>query len=395
MTGTRDPLNAVLDYPAHPVPSAAVGPLAGHALAVKDIFDVAGYPTGGGNPARAALFGNAAATAPVVDALLRAGARFAGKTQTDELTYSMLGLNVHFAPPVNRAAPQRITGGSSSGSAAAVAGGIADIALGSDTNGSIRIPAAFCGLIGLRTSHGRIALDGAMPLAPSFDTAGWFARDAATYARVGEILLGEDRHATALRRPVRIAELEALLYGEEERRAYAGMLSAVGARFDRPFSFLAMPQTPQSLFETFRIIQGFEAWRAHGPFLAGHEPSLGADIKERFAYARTVDAAAAKEARAVRERFIDAFRALLADDMVVVLPTQPTAAPLKNSTPAELQSYRVLALTLTTPAGILGWPQISIPLGRVHDAPFGISLLGPAGSDRQLIRLAADILAGP
>ena len=166
------------------------GPLAGLTLGVKDIFDVAGYVTGCGNPDKAENDPPAAKTAPAVQKLLDAGARFLGKTQTEELAFSLTGQNVHFPHPVNPGAPDRVTGGSSSGSAAAVAGGLADIATGSDTGGSIRAPASFCGLVGLRTTHGAISLDGTMPLAPSFDTFGWFARDIETYVKVGEVLLG-------------------------------------------------------------------------------------------------------------------------------------------------------------------------------------------------------------
>jgi amidase len=190
MSLQRDPLNAFLDLPQASVPHAKSGPLAGLRLAVKDIFDVAGYKTGCGNPQRYEDAAPAEKTAPAVQVILDAGAEFVGKTQTDELAFSLMGQNAHFPHPVNPSAPDRVTGGSSSGSAAAVAGGLADIATGSDTGGSIRAPASFCGLIGLRTTHGRISLDGTMPLAPSLDTFGWFARDIGTYEKVAAVVLG-------------------------------------------------------------------------------------------------------------------------------------------------------------------------------------------------------------
>lgn len=394
MTTTRDPLNAFLDYEEVPVASAPEGPLKGLSLAVKDIYDVAGYPTGGGNPQREAESPIAEATAPAVQALLDAGARFVGKTQTDELTFSMMGMNAHFPPPVNPMERERVAGGSSSGSAAAVAGGLADIGVGSDTNGSIRAPASFCGLIGLRTTHGRIGMEGAMPLAPSFDTFGWFARDAAVYEAVGAVLLGEDTHPETLVRPVHIAELEIRLFGQEERSAYDAMLARVLKRFDQAPGFLALPGELEELFTCFRQIQAYEAWGVHGPFLSQKDRDLGPGVKERFAYGRSIDAATVEAARRRRRDFQADFAALMKPDMAVVLPTQPSAAPLKIATHDELETYRSKALALTSIAGLLGWPQISIPLGRVHGAPFGISLMGPAGSDRQLIRLAADILSG-
>lgn len=392
MTSTRDPLNAFLDYPEEPVTSAEEGPLAGLTLGVKDIYDVAGYPTGGGNPQREAESGAAETTAPAIQALLDAGARFIGKTQTDELTYSMIGMNTHFPVPVNPKARERATGGSSSGSVAAVAGGLADIATGSDTNGSIRAPASFCGLIGLRTTHGRISMQGAMPLAPSFDTFGWFARDMATYATVGDVLLGDDTHEETMLRPVRIAELESLLFGNDERAAYSDMLGHVLDSFERAATFLALPGSPQELFERFKEIQAYEAWQVHGAFLSKRDRELGPGVKERFAYARSISEGKVDAARERQRHFKGDFSALLSPDMVVVMPTEPSAAPLKIATQDELETYRNKALTLTSIAGLLGWPQITIPLGEVHGAPFGISLLGPAGSDRQLIRIAASIM---
>ena len=190
-----DPYNAFIDYPDAAVTHAPSGPLAGLNFAVKDIFDVAGYPTGCGSPEKRAesrknLPGS---HAPVVEALLAAGAAFAGKTHTAELAFSLDGRNDHFGTPTNPAAPGRVPGGSSSGSAAAVAGGLVDLALGSDTGGSVRGPAAMCGLIGLRTSFGRIDIGGTMPLSPGFDTVGWFARSAEVYERVGAVLLDEDK----------------------------------------------------------------------------------------------------------------------------------------------------------------------------------------------------------
>ncbi|WP_404934558.1 amidase [Nitratireductor sp. L15S-10] len=394
MIKMRDTLNAFLAYPDTSPPPSGEGPLAGLTLGVKDIFDVAGYPTGGGNPRRAECYPRAPNTAPAIQRLLDAGARFIGKTQTDELTFSMIGQNAHHPAPVNRAAPQRFTGGSSSGSAAAVAGGLADIAAGSDTNGSIRAPASYCGLIGLRTTHGRIPLEGAMPLAPSFDTFGWFARDAVAYARVGEVLLGSDPHRDLLVRPVRISEFEALLFGEQERTSYGTMLATVMHHFDREAAFLALPGSMDRLFECFRLIQAFEAWQVHGEFIRTAKPQLGPGVRERFEFGSRISLAAVAEARAERQRFQQDFAALFDHDMVLVMPTQPTVAPMKNATREELDRYRSLALKLTAIAGLLGWPQITLPLGQVHDAPFGISLLGPAGSDRQLIRIAADILSG-
>ena len=289
MLPTRDPLNAFLDLPDVPVANAATGPLAGLSLGVKDIFDVAGYVTGCGNPEKFAEGEPARATAPAVQKLLDAGARFAGKTQTEELAFSMLGQNVHFPHPVNPAAPDRVTGGSSSGSVAAVAGGLADIATGSDTGGSVRAPASFCGLIGLRTTHGRISLEGTMPLAPSFDTFGWFASDIETYETVGEVLLGQDAprnpaHPAAFGRSARRARRGPAEAAEYTRHASASIAGVTG----QPDASGAAVQTTDELYWCMRKLQAREAWAAHGDWITGREDRLGKATLERFGFGKTV-----------------------------------------------------------------------------------------------------------
>ena len=392
MTGTRDRLNAFLDLPQVPVPSAQSGRLDGLKLGVKDIFDVAGYKTGCGNPDKFAEAKIAERTMPAVQLLLDQGARFAGKTQMDELAFSLMGINAHFPAPVNSAAPDRVTGGSSSGSAAAVAGKLVHIAVGSDTGGSIRAPASFCGLIGLRTTHGRISLEGAMPLAPSLDTFGWFADDIETYEAVGRILLVADLHRGILSRPVTMARLDALVIGREEAAAYDRSREIViqatrEETFESPFQ-----STMDELYWCLRRLQAYEAWQIHGAWIKAKPRRFGPGIKERFEFGATVDrnTAHAEEVRRI------AFRAelleMLGKDGFLVLPTVPGAAPLKSAPHQEMQAYRERALRLLCLSGLSGFPQITLPIGEVHGAPFGISLLGPPNSDIALIRLGRRIL---
>ena len=426
MNARRDPLNAFLDMPEVPVPNAHSGPLSELTLAVKDIFDVAGYPTGWGNPQKAAEAQPATQTAPSVQRLLDAGARFVGKTQTDELAFSLMGHNAHFPQPVNPVARDRATGGSSSGSAAAVAGGLADIAIGSDTGGSIRAPASFCGLVGLRTTHGRIPLEGTMPLAPSFDTFGWFAKDIATYEKVAEVLLdsspsplrgGSDGEAgrgggnssstptPALRadpplkgegeqlRALSIPALNAFLLGESEATEYGRMVAVISAVLGEPRVVPVLTNAVDDLYWCFRKLQAHEAWTSHGKWISERDRGLGPGVKERFEFGSTITA----ETVALEEKRRAGFRAelaeMLGDDGVLVLPTVPGAAPLKSLSFDATQAYREQALHLLCLSGLSGFPQITLPLGSVDGAPFGISLLGPAGSDLALVRLGRRILA--
>lgn len=391
MIGPRDPFNAFLGHGDEPVPHADSGPLAGLTLAVKDIFDIAGQRTGCGNPQKLAEAVPATRTAPAVQALLDAGARFVGRTQTEELAFSLTGQNAHYPYPVNPAAPDRVTGGSSSGSVAAVAGGLADIATGSDTGGSVRAPAAFTGLVGLRITHGAIPLEGAMPLAPSLDTFGWFARDIATYETVGTVLLPAGGASLGTPRVLRIEVLEDLPPGEEERAEYRRMADMVGA-IAGAASAATLGHSLDELYWAFRHIQAHEAWRAHGDWISRKDRGLGPGVKERFAFGATVDEGTVRRETALRNAFRDQLAENLRDDGILVFPTVPSAAPMADVGFDELQAYRERALRLLCLSGLSGFPQITLPLGTVHGAPFGISLLGPAGTDMALIRLGRRIL---
>ena len=393
MIGTSGPFNAFLDLPQIPVFNAETGPLAGLGLAIKDIYDVAGYPTGCGNPKKAACALPATNTATSIQVLLDAGARFAGKTQTDELAFSLMGQNAHYPHPINPAAPDRVTGGSSSGSAAAVAGKLADIAIGSDTGGSIRAPASFCGLIGLRPTHGLLSLDGAMKLAPSLDTFGWFARDIDTYEAVAKLLIGEDAHRDQLTRPIALDWLDQLPTGPAEVAEYQRMRRQAEAALGPVADAAPLSFAPDALYWCFRKVQAFEAWQQHGAWIASGDRGLGPGVKERFEFGATI--AAADYAAEIEKR--DVFRlelgALLGADGILVLPTVPGAAPLASGTHDELLAYRERALMLLCLSGLSGFPQITLPIGTVDGAPFGLSLLGPEGSDLALIELGRRVLA--
>lgn len=383
---TRDTLNAFLDMPDVPVKSAPTGPLAGLTLGVKDIFDVEGYVSGWGNPDRFDEAKPATATASAVQKLLDAGARFIGKTQTEELAFSMIGQNVHFPHPVNPAAPDRVTGGSSSGSAAAVAGGLADIATGSDTGGSVRAPASFCDLIGLRTTHNLIPLDHTMPLAPSFDTFGWFARDAETYEKVGSVLLGTGA-ADFKPRLISLPVLDELVLGSAEANAYGRMKNAVADVLGAVRAAKQPPFAIDELYWATRRLQAKEGWAAHGAWLSVPGRRVGQAIYDRYAFGKTVTEAQAAEDKVLRTAFTAALGDLLGSDGILVMPTVPCAAPRSSGTPEDMGAFRERAIRLLCWSGLSGFPQISLPLGKVDGAPFGLSLLGPAGSDMTLIRL--------
>ena len=378
----RDTADAFIDV--FTLDGAGDGPLRGLTFGAKDLFDVAGHITGCGSPDKAAAARPAAATAPAVTALLAAGGRLVGKTHTDEIAYSLMGVNAHYGTPLNSAAPDRVPGGSSSGSVAAAAAGLVDFALGSDTGGSVRLPASFCGVLGIRTSHGAIDLDLAMPLAPSFDTAGWFARDGAIFARVGAAYGMVARY-----RRVRVCCGPAMRSRAPARAParFGGLVAAAQARFGAAHD-ITLSTDLSAWRECFRIHQAGEIWRVHGDWVTAANPAFGPGVKERFAMAAGITDAAFAAAAASRFEITTHLVDVLGDDGFLLLPTSPGPAPLKSAGEAELDAFRTAALELLCPAGLAGLPQVSLPAGTVDGAPVGLSLIGPPGGDGALLAMA-------
>ncbi len=368
-------------------PVRADGPLAGLTFAAKDLYDVAGRVTGAGSPDWAKGRAPAEENAFAVDALLGAGARLVGKTHSDELAYSLAGINHHYGAPINPAAPERTTGGSSSGSVSATAAGLVDIGLGSDTGGSVRLPASYCGVYGIRATHGAIATDGLLPLAPSYDAVGWFARDAETFARAG---VAFDMIAPELdETPELLAPLEPWDAADDETCA---ALKSAGAAIGldlAPDAALRLTENGLGPWrEAFRIHQGWEIWRIHGRWVEKTEPAFGPGVRERFAAAREISDDAAAEAHDQREEIKTRLRDLLQGDRLLAIPTCPGPAPLLTADQLKLEESRRRSLELLCIAGHAGLPQISIPLGVVGGAPVGLGLVGSPGEDGLLLGVA-------
>ncbi len=336
---------------------AAHGPLAGITLAVKDVIDVAGVVTGAGNPAYARDHQPATENATAVVQLVAAGATAIGKTICDELAYSIAGRNVHYGTPTNVAAPGHVPGGSSAGSAAAVAAAVCDLALGTDTGGSIRVPASYCGIIGWRPTVGAVADSGIVHLARSFDTVGLLTRDPALLLSAAEVLLGE--HA--------------------ESAPVTSTADAAGLGVD-----LA------DCAEAFRLIQGYEAWAEHGAWITKAHPDFGPDVAERFATASQITAVDVRPAwrlrDMVRQKVIDA----TADGRVLVGPATAGGAPAANADADTIAAARSATMRLTCVAGLAGAPVVVLPLARDGDLPLGIAHMGAPGSDRALLRWVAE-----
>ena len=363
------------------------GPLSGLTFVVKDLYDVAGYATVAGSPAWAAAHGAAAQTAPAVGALLEAGADLVGKSQTDELAWSLLGQNAHFGTPTNPRCPDRVPGGSSSGSVVAVAGGMVEFALGSDTGGSVRVPASNCGVYGIRTTQGAIPLDHVVPLAPSFDTVGWFARDAGTMEQVGAALLDGGAPAARPGRALIAADAFALA-DASVRQLLEPAAASVAESLGESDTVTLSQDGLDGRASAWRTIQAREVWQVHGAWVTHEEPSFGPGIRERFEWARTVGEDEETRARAVQEAAVGEIGRLLNDETVVLAPAVPSIAPRLDESPEQLELYRTRAMQLTCTAGLCGLPQLTVPAGEVEGCPVGLGIIGPAGGDRTLLDLA-------
>jgi amidase len=372
--------------PTVEIPGAATGPLAGLRFVAKDLFEVAGLVTGGGNPTWLATHKPADATAPVIREFLDNGATLIGKTITDDLSCGLMGINPHYGTPLNPRYPARLPGGSSSGSASAVAAALADFAIGTDTGGSIRVPASFCELYGLRPSHGRLSLNGCIPQAPSFDTCGWLARDAAMLLRIGDVLLPDDGDSPVGRFVV--AEDCLALVGDEVRERFACLFAALGIdEAVQLFGDLA----PDAVVAGYWTLMSRELWASHGAWFERENPTLAPGLKERFIQASQVSAAEAQAAAAVRRRLSKALTALLADNKILLFPTTH-AAPLRRDASFDAQmDYRAKALRLLCPASMGRLPQLVIPAVHVDDAHVGLSLVAGFARDRMLLRAAMDL----
>jgi Asp-tRNA(Asn)/Glu-tRNA(Gln) amidotransferase A subunit family amidase len=353
------------------------GVLHGETVAVKDMFSVAGQRIGAGNPAWLAAAPVEETHADAVGRLLDAGAALAGIARTEEFAYSLTGANAHYGTPPNPRAPGRISGGSTSGPTTAVAAGQASIALGTDTGGSVRVPAAYQGLWGVRPTHGAVPAGGLLPLAPSFDTVGWLARDVGTLARVGDVLLPADTTALPGPAPLVVSDALLALAAPEVRDAVGQLARDAGAQ--------AVDWAPEAAWlAAFLTLQAAEAWAVHGAWLDGRMDTLGPAVRARFERARAIGATEAEAARTAVGQARAQIRERLGE-RVLVLPSTATVAPL----PEDAEAAREATMLLTCVAGIGGLPAVSVPVTTASGLPAGACLVGPAGSDRALLELAS------
>jgi amidase len=366
------------------VPGAGGGPLAGVRVAVKDLVAVRGQVIGAGNPTWQAAATPEDDDAPAVAMLLDAGADVTGIARTDEFAYALAGRNAHHGAPPNGADPARISGGSTSGPATAVALGQADLGLGTDTAGSIRVPASYQGLWGLRTTHGALSRDGVLPLAQSFDTVGWLTREPQLLRTVASLASGPDDREVD-RSALLVCDALVAAAEPDTRQAFQDWVERCGTAVEP----VLLPDLDE-LAETLRVVQGAEAHRNHGAWIAAHPGALGPDVAERFAAAASITSEQADAARGRLGPLRTAVRAAVGG-RVLALPTVPGPAPLRTADGPAILATRRATLRMTAVAGIGGLPAVTAPLLTVGGAPVGVCFVGPAGADLDLVDRASEL----
>jgi amidase len=369
------------------------GALSDRTFVVKDLFSIAGHVSSFGHPRWRTTHKPNGTTAPVVERLLGAGASMTGLAKLDQLAYSMIGNVGEGKAPINSLYPDCFTGGSSSGTASAVAGGVCDFGLGTDTGGSIRVPAAACGLFSIRPTHGLIDSIGALPLAPSFDVVGLLARDPLTLGEAFEVLLG--------RSPQDSPPIERLLLPTDcldglappVAEVIVGFASILGDRFGMSVEATTFARfTGTEVADLFTRLQGREIWATHGEWIRENHRFLAPDVVRRLKRAESLAGSSVKDVAAdarARDEFRTEYERLTGAGTAILLPVMPGLPPRRDADAEELLRFRTESLRWLSPAGLTGSPEVVMPV--VHgesELTYGIGILGAKGADLSLLALA-------
>jgi amidase len=382
-----------------PIAPTGDGVLSGKTVAVKDLFDYAGHKVSFGVARWRDTHEASRETAPILTQLLEAGGSIAGFTKLDELAYSLIGNVCEDTPPLNSLYPDRFTGGSSSGPAAAVAAGLADIGLGTDTAGSIRVPAASCGLFGLRPTHGVISVSGVRPLAPSFDVAGILTTNPALIGLAFSVLssapvwTGND--VQEVRVPTRAS---VSLVGDDTADSMYSIAHALSAAYEcRVIQYDLSEFINPDIGDLFARLQGREIWSEHSWWISENKSYLADDVRTRLERAERLSMSSDQEKagdKAAREEYRKAFQRFYDASSILVLPVLTDLAPLRTSPAGELLEFRAKSFQLTAPSSFTGCPQLVVPVRNESASKvIGIGLLGQHNNEATLLR-AATLLAG-
>ena len=355
---------------------------------LKDMCDVKNFKTSCGNPDFFKKCDFANDYAPFLKDLLNEGPVLKGITVCDEFFYSLIGENGHYGTPTNLNAPSCVPGGSSSGSAAALTTDLYDFSIGSDTGGSVRIPASFCGLIGMRPTHNRINTKGVYPMAPSFDTVGWFANSPEIFQKVGNVLLNNIERSNVDFKQYVVAEDLLELCDAEVQDNFNNYINVNIPNINKT---RLSTNTKAIIADNFRILQGAEVKENIIPWIEKNKPNISPEIRSRIDMASKITDIEVSRALTFRNNLIDEIKKSLPEGTIAVFPTSPFSAPKSGQDDESLGSFRKRLMELTSIAGMTSRPQITIPRLKDKSGPVGISLLGWKYSDEILLNKLTEI----
>ena len=355
---------------------------------LKDMCDVKNLKTSCGNPDFFKKCDFAKDYAPFLKDLLNEGPVLKGITVCDEFFYSLIGENGHYGTPINLNAPSCVPGGSSSGSAAALTNDLYDFSIGSDTGGSVRIPASFCGLIGMRPTHNRINTKGVYPMAPSFDTVGWFANNPEIFQKVGNVLLNNIERSNVDFKQYVVAEDLLELCDAEVQDNFNNYINVNIPNINKT---RLSTNTKAIIADNFRILQGAEVKENIIPWIEKNKPNISPEIRSRIDMASKITDIEVNRALIFRKTLIDEIKKSLPEGTIAVFPTSPFSAPKSGQDDESLGSFRKRLMELTSIAGMTSRPQITIPRLKDKSGPVGISLLGWKYSDEILLNKLTEI----
>lgn len=360
------------------------GSLSGYVFAVKDVFKIKGSTYSNGHPLWLNTHEPDDFTSSAIVKTLEAGADLVGKTVCDELCYSISGENWHYGSPVHPLDPKRLAGGSSAGSGVAVAGDLVDFAFGSDCLGSVRVPASYTGLLGIRPTYDRIPNDGEAPYCESMDVLGYMAKEAEVFEKVSDVLLGEDAEEVSYSKLLIPEDCFTRIDSKAADVLQPALRSMLG-NFDDIEIIKFGLETLEVWVEVFQTVQGYEVWESYGGWVNKHKPTLPPGQKQRLKEASKVTRQAYEEALVLKDEIEETMEELVQPETLLCLPTVPGIAPLKQAGLKEINQRREQASLLLAISLLSGTPQVTIPLGEMEGMPLGLSLLGAKHTDRQLV----------
>ncbi|MCL2000083.1 MAG: amidase [Planctomycetes bacterium] len=391
-TPPYDPLQAFVRENHIALNGLGEGPLSDLVFAIKDVWEVMGSTVGNGHPSWLRSREPATRTSSIVTRLLEAGADLVGKTMCDELCFSISGENWHYGSPVNPWDTFRLAGGSSSGSAVAVAAGLVDFALGSDCLGSVRVPSAYNGLLGMRPTYQRVPGDGEAPFCASMDVVGFMADHPEIFKRVGKVLLGED---TVVSRPAKLLIAEDCFeaVNVDVREALQPAVKVVGNAVGSVEKIRLSKEGLDKWVASFQLVQGYEVWESYGGFIAKYRPQLYRGPRERLEWASGITLQQYKKALKDKDKIQKRLEEIVPPDTLLCLPTAASVALRKDTPLTEINTIRQQSTYLLCISPMSGTPQITLPLVLQHDLPLGLSLISAQGTDMRFCEFAADLLA--